>query len=56
LKFGEIAATRRSSIGRRSTAPNPPRSVPHDLIPFIGGRNRVYEVLARKRQPTLKMI
>jgi hypothetical protein len=22
---------------------------PNDLIPFIGGRNRVYEVLARKR-------
>jgi HTH-type transcriptional regulator / antitoxin HigA len=29
---------------------------PHDLIPFIGGRNRVYEVLARKRPVTLKMI
>ena len=29
---------------------------PHDLIPFIGGRNRVYEVLARKRPLTLKMI
>ena len=28
----------------------------HDLIPFIGGRNRVYEVLARKRPLTLKMI
>ena len=25
-------------------------------IPFIGGRNRVYEVLARKRPLTLKMI
>lgn len=29
---------------------------PQDLIPFIGGRNRVYEVLAGKRQLTLKMI
>jgi len=29
---------------------------PRDLIPFIGGRNRVYEVLARKRPLTLKMI
>ncbi len=29
---------------------------PHDLIPFVGGRNRVYEVLARKRPLTLKMI
>ncbi len=29
---------------------------PHDLIPLIGGRNRVYEVLARKRPLTLKMI
>jgi HTH-type transcriptional regulator / antitoxin HigA len=29
---------------------------PHDLVPFIGGRNRVYEVLARKRPLTLKMI
>lgn len=29
---------------------------PHDLIPFIGGRNRVYEALARKRPLTLKMI
>jgi len=29
---------------------------PNDLIPFIGGRNRVYEVLARKRPLTLKMI
>lgn len=28
----------------------------HDLIPFIGGRNRVYEVLARKRPLTLTMI
>jgi HTH-type transcriptional regulator/antitoxin HigA len=32
------------------------RLSPHDLIPFIGGRNRVYEVLARKRPLTLKMI
>lgn len=29
---------------------------PHDLIPFVGSRNRVYEVLARKRPLTLKMI
>jgi HTH-type transcriptional regulator/antitoxin HigA len=29
---------------------------PPDLIPFIGSRNRVYEVLARKRPLTLKMI
>src|SRR5262249_7319236 len=28
---------------------------PRDLIPFIGGRNRVYEVLSRKRPLTLKM-
>lgn len=27
-----------------------------DLLPFVGGRNRVYEVLARKRPLTLKMI
>lgn len=27
-----------------------------DLIPFIGSRNRVYEVLNRKRPLTLKMI
>jgi HTH-type transcriptional regulator/antitoxin HigA len=30
--------------------------VPRDLIPFIGTRNRVYEVLARKRPLTLPMI
>ncbi len=29
---------------------------PKDLMPFIGGRNRVYEVLNRKRPLTLKMI
>jgi HTH-type transcriptional regulator / antitoxin HigA len=29
---------------------------PQDLIPFIGGRNRVHEVLARKRSLTLNMI
>lgn len=29
---------------------------PNDLIPFIGGRNRVYEVLARRRPLTLKMV
>jgi HTH-type transcriptional regulator/antitoxin HigA len=29
---------------------------PRDLIPFIGSRNRVYEVLARKRPLTLTMI
>ena len=29
---------------------------PRDLIPFIGSRNRVYEVLARKRPLTLAMI
>ena len=29
---------------------------PRDLVPFIGGRNRVYEVLGRKRLLTLKMI
>ncbi|HEY8334920.1 MAG TPA: transcriptional regulator [Tardiphaga sp.] len=29
---------------------------PRDLIPFIGGRNRVYEVLNRKRELTLAMI
>jgi len=29
---------------------------PKDLAPFIGGRNRVYEVLNRKRPLTLKMI
>ena len=29
---------------------------PRDLIPFIGNRNRVYEVLARKRPLTLAMI
>ena len=29
---------------------------PPDLIPFIGSRNRVYEVLARRRPLTLKMI
>ena len=29
---------------------------PRDLIPLIGGRNRVYEVLAGKRPLTLKMI
>ncbi len=29
---------------------------PRDLTPFIGGRNRVYEVLNRKRPLTLKMI
>lgn len=30
--------------------------VPKDLIPYIGGRNRVYEVLNRKRALSLKMI
>ena len=29
---------------------------PRDLIPFIGNRNRVHEVLSRKRPLTLKMI
>ena len=29
---------------------------PRDLIPFIGSRNRVHEVLNRKRSLTLKMI
>jgi HTH-type transcriptional regulator/antitoxin HigA len=29
---------------------------PRDLVPFIGGRNRVYEVLSRKRPLTLKMV
>jgi len=29
---------------------------PRDLIPFIGSRNRVYEVLSRKRPLTLTMI
>ena len=29
---------------------------PKDLIPFIGSRNRVYEVLNRKRPLTLGMI
>jgi HTH-type transcriptional regulator/antitoxin HigA len=30
--------------------------VPRDLVPFIGSRNRVYEVLARKRPLTLAMV
>ena len=29
---------------------------PRDLIPFIGSRNRVHEVLNRRRPLTLKMI
>ena len=29
---------------------------PRDLIPFIGSRNRVYEVLNRRRELTLNMI
>ena len=29
---------------------------PKDLVPYIGGRNRVYEVLNRKRSLSLKMI
>ncbi len=29
---------------------------PKDLIPYIGNRNRVYEVLNRKRPLTLKMV
>jgi HTH-type transcriptional regulator / antitoxin HigA len=29
---------------------------PRDLIPYIGSRNRVYEVLSRKRPLTLTMI
>src|ERR1700681_4756524 len=29
---------------------------PRDLIPFIGSRNRVYEVLSRKRALTLPMV
>jgi HTH-type transcriptional regulator/antitoxin HigA len=29
---------------------------PRDLVPFIGTRNRVHEVLNRKRPLTLKMI
>jgi len=32
------------------------RLQPRDLIPFIGSRNRVYEVLNRRRPLTLKMI
>jgi HTH-type transcriptional regulator/antitoxin HigA len=27
-----------------------------DLVPYIGNRNRVYEVLARRRPLTLKMV
>jgi len=30
--------------------------LPRDLIPFIGSRNRVHEVLNRKRPLTLRMI
>ena len=29
---------------------------PKDLVPFIGSRNRVYEILNRKRPLTLRMI
>jgi HTH-type transcriptional regulator / antitoxin HigA len=29
---------------------------PRDLVPFIGTRNRVYEVLNRKRPLTLRMV
>jgi HTH-type transcriptional regulator/antitoxin HigA len=29
---------------------------PRDLIPFIGSRNRVYEILSRKRSLTLAMV
>jgi HTH-type transcriptional regulator/antitoxin HigA len=29
---------------------------PRDLVPFIGSRNRVYEVLSRKRSLTLTMV
>ena len=29
---------------------------PRDLVPFIGPRNRVYEVLNRKRPLTLRMV
>jgi HTH-type transcriptional regulator / antitoxin HigA len=29
---------------------------PRDLVPFIGSRNRVYEILNRKRPLTLRMI
>ena len=29
---------------------------PKDLVPYVGSRNRVYEVLNRKRPLTLKMI
>jgi HTH-type transcriptional regulator / antitoxin HigA len=29
---------------------------PRDLVPFIGNRNRVYEVLSRKRPLTLPML
>jgi HTH-type transcriptional regulator/antitoxin HigA len=29
---------------------------PRDLVPFIGSRNRVYEILARKRPLTLAMV
>jgi HTH-type transcriptional regulator/antitoxin HigA len=32
------------------------RLAPRDLVPFIGGRNRVYEVLSRKRPLTLTMV
>ena len=36
-------------IGQKGLAPG-------DLVPFIGSRNRVYEVLNRKRPLTLQMI
>jgi HTH-type transcriptional regulator/antitoxin HigA len=29
---------------------------PRDLIPFVGSRNRVHEVLNRKRPLTLRMV
>ena len=32
------------------------RLAPKDLAPYIGGRNRVYEVLSRKRSLSLRMI
>jgi HTH-type transcriptional regulator/antitoxin HigA len=40
----------------RFDLPDPVGLQPRDLIPFIGSRNRVHEVLNRRRSLTLKMI
>ena len=49
LELPDPVAAIKYHMGQKGLAPG-------DLVPFIGSRNRVYEVLNRKRPLTLQMI